>query len=723
MISLRPHSISLLTLAALAAGCSSESTGRSSTEGPPGAETTSPTSSVEPGDIGKVRQSAPPLTQTWDEWRTAMSKTPLPKDGCFQASHPNTTWEEVPCTVAPKTPHLPARDLGTARELGVETVGGTSTGDFSADVSGTISWAQGSFPIVSGLTNAGNYSLQLNTNTFDASGALCKGASNCSYWEQFVYDSPSSTLYIEYWIINATTCPSSAWQYVAPTNTTGGGCVLNSPATGVPGQPITNLFNLAVTGQAGSSDAVTMWAGNGRLYSVSQSSVLGLNQGWKTAEFNVFGDGNGDQVNFNAGTWIVVQTLTNSVTPTTAAPACISSSTTAETNNLNLVSNSCCAVGGVAPGIWFTESNISGATAEACPDTTSLVSGGSLAASQQFGLPDNTDLFTVDNGGALTVTWAAPGAWTEPVRISNPQSFRAGAPIAASQQFGLTQTDVFGVDLSGNLDVMWTSNGWAGPAHIGTSKFIQGTHLATSQQFGLTQTDVFAVDASGALTVTWVGGGGSWNSAEITAQGLFPPGAPLAASQQFGLTQTDVFLVDNSGHLDVVWVDGGGAWHGPAWAGSGGQFPVGAYVAASNQFGLADNTDVFAVDVNGNLDVAWVNGGNAWDGPAALTAGGPFPAGAPVAASQQFGVDATGQTDVFVVTARGFLDVMWVEGGNSWKGPSAIGGQLPGGAQLAVSQQFGLPPQTDVFAINGSGNRTVAWVEQANPWNGPSQIP
>lgn len=44
--------------------------------------------------------------------------------------------------------------------------------------------------------------------------------------------------------------------------------------------------------------------------------------------------------------------------------------------------------------------------------------------------------------------------------------------------------------------------------------------------------------------------------------GNFPPGAPVAASQQFGVSggQTDVLVVDNSSTLTVSWVAGGGQW-------------------------------------------------------------------------------------------------------------------------------------------------------------------
>jgi len=90
----------------------------------------------------------------------------------------------------------------------------------------------------------------------------------------------------------------------------------------------------------------------------------------------------------------------------------------------------------------------------------------------------------------------------------------------------------------------------------------------------------------------------------------------LAASNQFGIPdQTDVFVVDNNGVLNVAWVNGGGNWNGPVGISPAGLFSPGAAVAASNQFGIPDQTDVFVVDNNGVLNVAWVNGGGNWNGP------------------------------------------------------------------------------------------------------------
>jgi len=52
-----------------------------------------------------------------------------------------------------------------------------------------------------------------------------------------------------------------------------------------------------------------------------------------------------------------------------------------------------------------------------------------------------------------------------------------------------------------------------------------------------------------------VGIGGAGNAAG---------GAGLAASQQFGIgNQTDIFLIDENGDLDVFWVNSAGPWNGP----------------------------------------------------------------------------------------------------------------------------------------------------------------
>src|ERR1017187_948614 len=154
------------------------------------------------------------------------------------------------------------------------------------------------------------------------------------------------------------------------------------------------------------------------------------------------------------------------------------------------------------------------------------------------------------------------------------------------------QTDAFVVDNNGTLNVLWVvqAGDWGGPLGVGPAGFAPaGAAVAASQQIGLNQTDVFVVDSAGQLNVSWVDNAGAWSGPlGIGPAGIFPPGAPVAASQQIGLNQTDVFVVDNNGALNVAWVVEAGAWGGAAPIGPAGTFPPGAHAPASRQFGGVD---------------------------------------------------------------------------------------------------------------------------------------
>jgi hypothetical protein len=349
-----------------------------------------------------------------------------------------------------------------------------------------------------------------------------------------------------------------------------------------------------------------------------------------------------------------------------------------------------------------------------------FVSGGGIAASRHAGL-NETDVFSINEQGQVCFSWVEGGGeWQGPLTIGPAGIANAGACVVASQQFGLYQTDVFLIDTNGQLNVLWVDNQgrFCGPQKIGPAGIANpGASLAVSQQFGLNQTDVFLIDTNGQLNVFWVDNGGAWGGPKkIGPAGIAKSGAPLAASQQFGLNQTDVFLIDQNGQLNVFWVDNGGTWGGPEKIGPAGIAEAGSFLAASQQFGL-NQTDVFVIDKNGQLNVFWVDNGGAWGGPEKIGAAGIANPGAPLAASQQFGLN---QTDVFLIDTSGQLNVFWVDNGGAWGGPEKIGpaGIANPGSLLAASQQFGLN-QTDVFLIDTSGQLNVFWVDNGGAWGGP----
>jgi sugar lactone lactonase YvrE len=250
-----------------------------------------------------------------------------------------------------------------------------------------------------------------------------------------------------------------------------------------------------------------------------------------------------------------------------------------------------------------------------------------LASSQQFGIPNQTDVFRVADDGTVEVNWVnGAGAWQGPLAISKPGLAPQGAHLAASNQFGIAnQTDVFVTDNTGTVDVLWvdSAGAWNGPLAISPSGFAPaGAGLAASQQFGSgQQTDVFVTDSiTDTVDVLWVQVAGKWNGPlGISPFKFAPAAAALAASNQFGIpNQTDVFVTDNTGTVDVLWVDSAGAWNGPLGISPGGLGSSGAPLAASNQFGIPNQTDVFLVDTSGTLKVLWVDDTGRWNGPLAI---------------------------------------------------------------------------------------------------------
>ncbi len=91
----------------------------------------------------------------------------------------------------------------------------------------------------------------------------------------------------------------------------------------------------------------------------------------------------------------------------------------------------------------------------------------------------------------------------------------------------------------------------------------------------------------------------------------------MAVSPQFGVpNQTDVFEVANEGVTRVLWVQGAGKWDGPLDISPVSLSAVpGTGVAASNQVGIANQTDLFERAANGAPLVFWVQGAGKWNGP------------------------------------------------------------------------------------------------------------
>jgi hypothetical protein len=102
------------------------------------------------------------------------------------------------------------------------------------------------------------------------------------------------------------------------------------------------------------------------VYAMEWPDLVNLSQFWNTAEFNIVGDCCFNQVNFNAGSSLVVRISVANGIP--LAPSCDGQGFTGETNNLNFASPPT-AHSQALPAVVFTEST-AGGVASACQSAT-----------------------------------------------------------------------------------------------------------------------------------------------------------------------------------------------------------------------------------------------------------------------------------------------------------------------------------------------------------------
>jgi hypothetical protein len=333
---------------------------------PPAAPAAPPTPAPAAG-----KQPSAEETAKREAWRTTMSRTPLPRKGCFKSTFPNTEWQEVPCVTPPPHPY---------------TVGNGNT--YAAQSSGTISSATGYFPYTDATSESGNifdlqsqsckivssdfpnvFSLQLNTSNFTTSACSQSTNNQCRGLQQFIHSNSRCSggggcIFIQYRLQNyinpagSSQCPNGWIQ-----DTSGAGLTCYKNSSGGPQIPIgtiADLENLHLTGkvQAGVDQAI-LDTGN-ELYTVQgDNSLPELAQKWNGAEFNVLGDSCGSQAKFNDGATIHVNLWFED--GTFQAPICGKSSNllkifSTETNNLNLLDFGC-STSAVPPGIDFWQSN------------------------------------------------------------------------------------------------------------------------------------------------------------------------------------------------------------------------------------------------------------------------------------------------------------------------------------------------------------------------------
>ncbi len=439
-------------------------------------------------------------------------------------------------------------------------------------------------------------------------------------------------------------------------------------------------------------------------------------------ELNLVGRTNSQNTYLLTGAGTFTYAATSSLTVLSKKPVCVAGQgiDTAETAN---------SVYGALPAGPSKSISQSFATLMLNPYSV----GGPFAVAQQVGA-DQTDLFVVNSMGQLVVFYVQNNTHWSVSKPKGPAGMTIpGAAVAVTPHFGVpNRTDVFVVDQERQLNLFWVDGlgEWNGPQPIGTKPMTRaGAHLAASQHFGTTnQTDVFVIDKDGQLTTFWATGAGDWQGPKvISAAGLAHPGAPLAVSQQFGADQTDIFVVDSNGQLNVFSANGAGKWTGPLLLGPKDFAPSGADLAVSQHFGVFEQTDVLLVDNHGQVNVFSITGTSQWTEPQPIGPKDLAKPGAALSVSQHFGV--SDQTDVFLIDKQGQLNVFSATGSGHWTVPFTVGqpGFAPSGAFVIASPQFGMQNRTDLFVISQAGSSShswpnVFWAGSTGGWSGPKEL-
>jgi hypothetical protein len=351
--------------------------------------------------------------------------------------------------------------------------------------------------------------------------------------------------------------------------------------------------------------------------------------------------------------------------------------------------------------------------------------GGPVAATY-VNNANETQVFAIGLDGQLYAFSIENGEGPTPIGQAGAT---VGTGIAVSEQFGaggFGVYDLFVVGVNNQLQVYSNDiyGDWSGPVGISPEGVVAlGSGLAACQQFGVPdQTDVFVVDITGTLVVYWKKGNKpGWKGPHaISAPNFAPTGAPIAVCLR-NSTQTDVFVIDSAGRLNVASVVGAGvAWSGPS-AISAAIFPPGANLAASQQFGLNNQTDVFVVDNGGRINVFWAEGVGEWSGPNEIGAAGLAKPGAPLIAMEQLGSD--NQIDLLCAGNDGQIHLFCTKNGSAWEPPSpplsatlTPPRSVPPGAFLATAAQSSVPNRTDIFFINNAAQPIMLWVVNEGGW-------
>jgi hypothetical protein len=289
--------------------------------------------------------------------------------------------------------------------------------------------------------------------------------------------------------------------------------------------------------------------------------------------------------------------------------------------------------------------------------------------------PPNNQLenFFVGNDGAIYVSWKANnGVWNNPVKLTSPNTAKAGGNLSAVYYPKNEQLEVLFIDNQGALNVLWKAqNGrWKSPVKLTGNNFAPtGAGITTTFYPLNNQLEALFTGNDGAIYLTWKVNNGKWNSPiGITAANIATPGTPISATYYPPNNQLEAFFIDKNGAFNLIWKAQNGNWNTPvkltgaSFAPSGSQI-TSVFEPQNNQL------EVFSVGNNGSVNLLWKANNGAWNSPVQITPANIAQPGSNITAAYQ---PLNSQLEVVFSDKYGFLNLLWKAQNGNWNSPSRI---------------------------------------------------
>lgn len=243
-----------------------------------------------------------------------------------------------------------------------------------------------------------------------------------------------------------------------------------------------------------------------------------------------------------------------------------------------------------------------------------------------YPLNNQLEAFYAGNDGAIYVSFKANnGAWSEPIRLTPPNTMRAGGDLSAVYYPPNNQLEVLFFGTDGALNVLWKAqNGtWNSPAKISASNLAPSGGGISAAFYPINnQLEALFAANDGGIRVAWKANNGAWNApVSISRSNITPAGAGITLQYYPPNNQFEAFFADNSGKVNVIWKAQNGKWNQPVGisppnTGIPGKSIVASFYPPNNQL------EVFTIGANGAVNLLWKAQNSSWNPLVSLTAGG-----------------------------------------------------------------------------------------------------